>query len=190
MRNLAYLGLTLFLLASFAAAQIPTSGNIFVGYSYENTDWSGLNSALSRPNLNGWAASVEGKVLGHIGIVADFSSHYGSQSFTQTIPGGPPTIHVNVTGHQWALLFGPRLSFPVGKLTPFAEAMIGVAHIHNGGTFPGPTNTSFSTAVGGGMDYRLIKILALRLQVDYLQTRFYSTTQHNLRLSPGVAFRF
>jgi hypothetical protein len=68
--------------------------------------------------------------------------------------------------------------------------MIGVAHIHNGGTFPGPTNTSFATALGGGVDYRLIRILALRLQVDYVQTRFYSTTQNNLRLSPGVVLRF
>jgi opacity protein-like surface antigen len=189
MRNFAYVGLTLFLLASLAAAQIPTSGNIFVGYSYENTDWSGISSGLSRPNLNGWAASLEGKVFPHIGIVADFASHYGSQSFTQTIPAGP-TFRVNVTGHQWALLFGPRLAIPVGNLTPFAEVMIGLSHIHNGGTFPGPTNTSFATALGGGVDYRLIRILALRLQVDYLQTRFYSTTQNNLRLSPGVVLRF
>ena len=68
--------------------------------------------------------------------------------------------------------------------------MIGVAHIHNGGTLPGPTNTSFATALGGGLDFRLIRILALRLEVDYLQTRFYSTTQNNLRLSPGVVVRF
>ena len=188
MRKLAYLGLTSFLLASLAAAQIPTSGNIFVGYSYQNTDWSGLNSALSRPNLNGWAASLEGKLFPHIGIVADFASHYGSQSFTALTPAGP--VRINVTGHQWELLFGPRLSIPVGNLTPFAEAMIGLSHIHNGGTFPGPTNTSFTTGLGGGVDYRLIKFLALRLQVDYLQTRFYSTTQNNLRLSPGVVFRF
>ena len=189
MRNFAYLALTLFLLAGLAAAQIPTSGNIFVGYSYVNTDWSGINSGLSRPNLNGWAASLEGKLFPHIGIGADFASHYGSQSFTQTIPGGP-TFRVNVTGHQWELLFGPRLSIPVGNLTPFGEVMIGLAHINHGGTFAGPTNTSFATAVGGGVDYRLIKILALRLQVDYLHTRFYSTTQNDLRLSPGLVLRF
>jgi len=188
MRTTVYLGLTLLLLSSFGLAQIPTSGNIFVGYSYVNTDWSGLNSGLSRPNLNGWEASLEGKVFPHIGIVADFAGHYGSQSFTENTPSGP--IRVNVTGHGWELLFGPRLSIPVGNLTPFAEAMFGLAHIRNGGTFPGPTNTSFATALGGGMDYRLIKFLALRLQVDYLQTRFYSTTQNNLRLSPGLVFRF
>jgi len=188
MRKLPYLSCSLFLLGTFAAAQVPTSGNIFVGYSYENTNWSGISSGLGRPNLNGWEASLEGKVFPHLGIVTDFAGHYGSQSFTEVTPGGPE--RVNVTGHEWELLFGPRLSIPVGNLTPFAEAMIGLAHIHNGGTFPGPTNTSFTTALGGGVDYRLIKFLALRLEVDYVQTRFYSTTQNNLRLSPGVVVRF
>lgn len=190
MRKIAFIIFSLMLFASLTAAQIPTSGNIFVGYSYENTNWSGLNPGLSRPNLSGWEASLEGKVFPHLGIVTDFSGHYGSQSFTELVPAGPRPITVNVTGHEWELLFGPRLSIPVGKVTPFAEAMFGLAHIHNGGDLPGPTNTSFATALGGGLDYRLIKFLALRLEVDYVQTRFYSTRQDNLRLSPGLVFRF
>jgi hypothetical protein len=68
--------------------------------------------------------------------------------------------------------------------------MFGVAHIHNGGDFPSSANTSFATALGGGLDYRLIKFFALRLEVDYLKTRFYDTHQNNLRLSPGLVFRF
>jgi len=163
MPKIAYIGLGVFLLASFATAQ---SGSVFVGYSFENTNWAGLNSSLSRPNLNGWEASLEGKVFPHLGIVTD------------------------VTGHEWEALFGPRLSIPVGNFTPFAEAMIGVAHVHNGGDFPSTANTSFATAIGGGLDYRLIKLIAVRLEADYLQTRFYSTTQDNLRLSTGVVFRF
>jgi opacity protein-like surface antigen len=185
MRKIACIGLGVFLLVSFAAAQ---SGNIFVGYSFENTNWAGLNSSLSRPNLNGWEASLEGKVFPHLGIVTDFASHYGSQSFTELSPSGP--VKVNVTGHEWEVLFGPRLSIPVGNFTPFAEAMIGLAHVHNGGDFPSSANTSFAAAIGGGLDYRLIKFLAVRLEADYLQTRFYSTTQDNLRLSTGVVFRF
>ncbi len=188
MRKMAYISLGVFLLGSFAAAQIPTSGNIFLGYSFENTNWKGIDSSLGRPNLNGWEGSLEGKVFPHLGIVTDFAGHYGSQSFTMPTPDGP--VRVNVTGHEWELLFGPRLSIPVGNLTPFAEVMIGLAHVHNGGTFPGPANTSFATAIGGGVDYRLIKFFAVRLEGDYLQTRFYNTTQNNLRLSTGVVLRF
>jgi len=190
MRKIAYAVFGVLLWASLAAAQIPTSGNIFVGYSYENTNWSGLDSGLGRPNLSGWEASLEGKVFPHVGIVTDFSGHYGSQNLTVPVPAGPGPVTINVTGHEWELLFGPRLSIPVGKLTPFAEAMFGVAHVHNGGDFPSTANTSFATGFGGGIDYRLIKFFAVRLEVDYLKTRFYSTTQNNLRLSPGLVFRF
>ncbi|HYM75446.1 MAG TPA: outer membrane beta-barrel protein [Candidatus Dormibacteraeota bacterium] len=186
MRNLAVAFFLCLCLTGMANAQIPTSGNVFVGYSFENTNWSGLNSTLSRPNLHGWEASLEGKVFPHIGIVTDFSGHYGSQHFTEFTPNGP--VVVNVTGHEWEALFGPRLSVPVGKVTPFGEVMVGIAHINNGGI--SNSNTSFATAIGGGLDYRLVRLIALRLEGDYLRTRFFSTTQNDLRLSTGIVIRF
>jgi hypothetical protein len=69
MSKLAVVALILFL-AEVAPAQIPTSGNLFFGYSYYNTNLTG-----GRSNLNGWERSVEGKVLPFIGIVGDFSGH-------------------------------------------------------------------------------------------------------------------
>ncbi len=68
--------------------------------------------------------------------------------------------------------------------------MVGVAHIHTGGTFPSPSNTSFAAAFGGGLDYRLIRPIALRVEGDYLRTTFFSATQNNFRLAMGVVFRF
>jgi opacity protein-like surface antigen len=188
MRKTPVLVLGVLLCSGFAAAQVPTSGNIFVGYSFENTDWSGLGSTLNRPNLNGWGASLEGKVFPHLGIVTDFSNRYGSQTFTIPTPNGYQ--HVNVTGHEWEILFGPRLSVSVGKFTPFAEAMVGLGHIHNGGTLPSSSNTSFGTALGGGLDYRLVRLVAVRIEADYLGTRFFNTTQNALRLQTGIAIRF
>jgi len=67
-----------FILGSLAAAQVPTSGNVFFGYTYYHTDISSVDAA----NTNGWEASFEGKVLPFIGIVADFSQNYGSENFT------------------------------------------------------------------------------------------------------------
>lgn len=188
MRQIAFVTVVVALFASLGSAQVPTSGNIYVGYAFENTDWTGLDSGLNRPNLHGWQGSLEGKVFPHIGIVADFSQHFGSQTFTELTPSGPSTV--NVTGHGWEMLFGPRVSIPVGNFTPFAEVMFGVAHITNGGDFPSSSNTSFGTALGGGLDYRIVRPIALRVEADYLQTRFYSTTQNNLRLSTGLVVRF
>lgn len=188
MRKIALVAFSMLLLAGLAGAQVPTSGNIYFGYSFENTDWSGLNSALNRPNLQGWEGSLEGKIFPHIGIVTDFSQHFGSQSFTELTPNGPQSV--NVTSHGFEILFGPRLSIPIGSLTPFAEAMFGVGHITNGGTLPSSSNTSFATALGGGLDFKIVRPIAWRVEADYLQTRFYSTTQNAVRLSTGVVLRF
>jgi hypothetical protein len=66
--------------------------------------------------------------------------------------------------------------------------MIGAAHVNvNDG---GGSDTSFATALGGGIDYKILRPLAWRFQGDYIQTRFFSTTQNNLRLSTGIVLRF
>ncbi len=183
----ACIGVVLFLFAGLANAQLP-GGNVFFGYSYENTNSSTLDLNASRANLNGWEASFEGKLLPWVGLVADFAGHYGSQNFAEVTPGGVQNI--NVTGHSQEYLFGPRVSIPVGRFTPFAEGMVGFAHIHTGGTLPGPSNTSFATAVGGGLDFRLLGPLALRGEGDYIHTSFFDTTQHNFRMSFGAVLRF
>jgi opacity protein-like surface antigen len=188
----ACIGMALFFFAGFARAQVP-SGNAFLGFSYERTNSTAFNGSnfvttVSNPNLHGWEASVEGKFVPFLGIVGDVSGHYGSQSFTELTPEGP--LMINVSGHEQEYLVGPRLSVPVGKITPFAELMVGAAHIHTGGTLPSPSNTSFAYAVGGGLDYRLFGPIALRAEGDYLRTKFFGSTQNNLRLSAGVVFRF
>lgn len=179
------IGVALFLFAGLASAQVSTAGNIFLGYSFENASASALDH-LTRPNLHGWEGSLEGKLAPWVGLVTDISGHYGSQTFTEFTPAGP--TNVKVTGHEYEVLFGPRVSVSVGKITPFGEFMIGLAHIGSGGAFP--TNTSFATALGGGLDYRLFRPIAVRVEGDYVHTSFFSTGQNNIRLSTGIVFRF
>jgi hypothetical protein len=69
MRNVIALVFATLLLGSSAAAQIPTKGNVYFGYSYYNTNLS----SIDRGNLNGWNGSLEGKFLPWVGLVADFS---------------------------------------------------------------------------------------------------------------------
>ena len=168
------------ILAEIAAAQIPTSGNVFFGYSYLNTSLNG-----DRNNLNGWEGSVEGKVLPHIGLVADFSGHYGAEDFTACNGFDCVIFNADVTQHNY--LFGPRVSASIGKIRPFAELLIGAAHadVHTL-----DSDTSFATAVGGGLDYRFFKLLAWRFQGDYIHTRLFDTPQNNVRLSTGIVVRF
>jgi opacity protein-like surface antigen len=179
--KIAGLMVGIFLAAGMAQAQIPTSGNIFVGYSFARA------GASPTVNLNGWEASLEGKFLPWIGIVGDFGATYGST--IETFPCPPNVFRcgtVNSNVRRYTYLFGPRVSVPLGRFTPFAQFLVGAAHIDSFGD----TDTSFATAVGGGLDYRLIHGLALRLQGDDVHTRFFGGTQNNLRISAGIDLRF
>lgn len=152
--------------ATLGSAQIPTSGNVFFGYSYNHAEIVSNDGT----NLNGWNASLEGKMLPWVGIVADLSGTYGS----------------NISHHNY--LFGPRVSVSVGNYRPFAEFLVGASHVnvHNGSA----TDTSFSNAIGGGLDYHLKGPVAWRGQMDWIHTRFFSETQNDVRFSTGIVVNF
>lgn len=171
--------------AGVAAAQIPTAGNVYFGYTYYNTQLS-----VTRGSLNGWQGTLEGKLFPVLGIVADITGHYGSQEFPNpgaTCPVGVVCSPLSVNAHIYEALFGPRVSVPVGKFRPFAEAEFGVGHVTTNGF---GSDTSWATALGGGLDYRILRPLAWRFQGDYVRTQFFSGHQNNVRLSTGIVIRF
>jgi hypothetical protein len=184
MRKAGLLVVTFALLSGLAIAQVP-SGNAFFGYSYYSTNLS----SIDRANTNGWEASLEGKIVPWVGFVADFDSHYGSQTFPfcEPTPGGIICSSFNTSVTERNFLFGPRVSFPVGRFRPFAEALFGGARVDANGA---GSDTSFATALGGDIDYKIIRPIAWRFQGDYLQTRFFGATQNNVRLSTGIVLRF
>lgn len=191
MRKYILISLLFFAAVGLGTAEVPTSGNIFFGYSFQNAASSAFDfSNLSRPNMNGWRATLEGKVFPHVGIVADFTGEYGSQSYTVLPPLGGGPITVNINGHEFDVLFGPRITVPIGKFHPFGEAMAGVSHMSTKAPNSGPSDTSFATVLGGGLDYRLLRVVAWRFEGDYVETRFFGTHQNNFRLSTGIVVHF
>jgi hypothetical protein len=177
MQKISGIVIALLLLGGVGLAQVPTSGNVFIGYSYNRANFAG-----NGVNLNGWTGALEGKVAPFLGIVADISGQYGS----------------GVSQHN--VLFGPRVSASIGRIRPFAHVLIGVSHVSGVGVSShiafsgdgggGDSDTSFADAVGGGVDYKLIKLIAWRFQGDLLQTRFFNDTQNDFRFSTGVVVHF
>jgi hypothetical protein len=167
-----------FILLLFTTLASAQSANIFFGYSYAHAGLVQNNGT----NLNGWNGSLEGKFLPWVGLVADLGGYYGSQ----TVPG----TGVKASGNVYTFMFGPQVSVSVGKLTPFAHVLVGAGHTSASVTGYSNSDTSFATALGGGVDYKLVKGLAWRGQLDFLQTRFYSNTQNNVRFSTGIVLRF
>jgi outer membrane protein with beta-barrel domain len=162
-------------LSTGALAQIPTKGNVFFGYSYDRTPIVSNDTT----NLNGWEASLEGKFLPWIGLVADVDGHYGSHNFDGT--------NADITAHN--ALFGPRVSASVGRFRPFGEFLVGVGHISRSNGIS-DSDTSFVDGVGGGLDYRVFGPVAVRVQLDWINTRFYGQGQNGVRFSTGAAIHF
>src|SRR5271169_2743275 len=165
-RRLLYvLGLVLLMSVS-AHAQSPSDKvELFGGYSYMRT-----NSPST--NLNGWELAGQYKVTDWLGGVADFDGHYGS-------PGGFSTgLHT--------FLFGPQVSWPA-RVSPFAHVLFGGAHVSAGGF----SDSTFATAIGGGIDTKLAPAIYWRLiQFDYLPTHFGGAREDNVRVSTGIVFHF
>lgn len=168
-----------------AAAQDLPRAEVFGGYSYLRVNPGGGVDGI---NLNGWNASVAGNLNNWFGVVGDFSGHYG----TPDISG----LAVEVRQHSYT--FGPRFSYrQTDRVTPFAHALFGASNVRlrAPGT-PTDSETALAVILGGGVDVKANDSIAVRVvQADYFMTRFEGPTgstesQHNLRLSFGVVFRF
>jgi hypothetical protein len=143
-------------------ARAQDKGELFGGYSYER-----FRTSPSR-NLNGWEISGQYKFAAWLGGIADVDAHYSSQIRTVSF------------------MVGPQVSFPAG-ISPFFHVLAGINHIRVGGI----SDTSFSTALGGGIDMRLAPAISWRvIQADDVVTRFFGGTQNDARISTGIVIRF
>jgi hypothetical protein len=196
MRRFAFVTLLGSLLL-FTTTSTKAQGKIelFGGYSFVHAPVRFTESAQTCPvsgcpafftsthlNLNGWEFSGAYRVLGPVQLAADFDGTYGSFHGAST--------------HLQTYLFGPQIRFP-GPVSPFAHLLIGDAHeaigssVSNGLFVTGPTQNSFATALGFGIDLKVLPLISVRpVQFDYLMTRFNSGTQNQPRFSAGVVLHF
>lgn len=185
LRAAGALGMLALLLPLYAKAQSKIQ--LFGGFSYVRGDVHSAEATpppafiTQNPNLKGWEFSAAYKLVPFVSGKLDFGEQYGK------VNGGNVRLKT--------YLFGPQLSIP-GPVSPFLHAEFGFAH-QSIGVYSNPalispgTDTSFATALGGGLDIPAVPFLAIRLiQVDYLRTSLYHQTQHEPRISAGIVLRF
>jgi opacity protein-like surface antigen len=150
-------------------AQEDYKAEIFGGYQY---------TRMSGANFNGWTGSATGNVNNWLGITADVSGAYKSES--------------GVSLNAYNFLFGPTVSYKQSeKVKPFVYALFGVSHANAGFFSFNASDNAFAMALGGGVDMGVNKNVAVRLvQADYFLTRFGGASQNNARISTGLVFRF
>jgi opacity protein-like surface antigen len=179
MRKCRVLSCVLLLLLP-ASAMARGSADVFGGYSFLR------ENIRSGANLDGWNASLTGRITDRIGVVGDFAGN-------RATPGQPAFGPVgNMDTSIYTFLFGPRLYGPnYGSVSPFVHALFGAARgsAESGGF--SVSDAAFAMALGGGVDLRVTRAIGIRLfQADYLMTRFFDVKQNNARISAGVVFRF
>jgi hypothetical protein len=109
--------------------------------------------------------------LRYFGALADFSGQYGGVG-------------------QHNFLFGLRGGASIGRFRPFGQAMIGAVLVR-GNTSAGTTSVAtFAEDLGLGLDFRVLRRLSWRSEVDALKTGSPDFQRRNLRLSSGFAVRF
>jgi len=153
-------------------AQETPEWDISGGYSYLKANLGG-----SSFNLNGGATSV-----------TEYLNHWlGGRIEINTYQGGVSGINVSAQ----TVTYGPVFSYRrYDKFTPFAHVQLGAIHASQG--YLGISESAFKFAMtsGGGVDVKINQRAAIRLQADYLMTRFLTLRQDNVQGSVGLVVHF
>jgi uncharacterized protein (DUF779 family) len=169
-RCLAVLALGLLMAVPAAAQRLPMAipqTEVFVGASYYR---AGVTNGL---NLVGWQSAFDYNVYKHVGVVLDLGGAYKTTNGT--------------TLGLYQYMLGPRFKARRGRVTAFAEGLVGgdAAHV------PNHTRGAFAVGFGGGFDVYANRIVSIRiLQVDSIHDHTEGVWGHSLRVGAGVVFKF
>lgn len=163
--------LCLFVLAANAYAVGP-SFDAYLGYSRV-----GANAFYPNVSgLNGWQATVHGKVKPFLGVEGDVA-RYGLGA-------------ASVVPKTTTVMVGPRVTVGAAGVHVFVHGLGGLEHSANSGGLS-ISGSSFAYALGGGVDMRIAPFFAWRVSGDYLcaPTLSPGSGTHG-RFGTGLVFRF
>jgi len=168
MRRLSLLaGLLVLVLAAPVMAQDTPQVEVTGGYQYVR-----LAGPVNR-NMQGFTGQVAANFNDWLGLVGEITGTYQhSTAFDANI---------------YTFMAGPRVSYrKEERTTPFAHVLFGVTRAD---VFSS-TDTAFSMAIGGGMDFKVNDRVAIRAgQLDWYLTKFNNNTENNFRFAAGVTIR-
>jgi opacity protein-like surface antigen len=161
----------LILCAAARAQEIPRV-EITGGFSYLDANLSGSKFHLlggggsATENMNSW-----------------FGGRFEVNAFSGTSSGTSITAQT--------VTYGPVFAYrKFDRITPYAHVQFGVIHASTGYLGISTSASKFAMQAGGGADINLNHRTAIRLQADYLLSRFLNLRQNNLLFSTGVVLRF
>jgi opacity protein-like surface antigen len=155
-----------------AHAQDVPRVEIAGGYSFLDANVNG-----SSFHLNGGFGSATENLNSWIGGRLEINAFSGTASGT------------SVTAQTFT--YGPVFSYrKYDRFTPYAHLQLGAIHASQGFLGISASASKFALAAGGGADYNINPRVAIRVQADYLMSRFLNLRQDNIQFSTGLVFRF
>lgn len=186
--------------------------NEFYG-GFSNQQADGGDRIASRRSLNGFEAAYVRNVHRYVGIKADFSAAYRSDTFNFGI--FDPVTGATIASFRqqsrtslYNVLGGVQIKDNASKarFKPFGHALAGIAHSR--ARFENLTCTSgncsilvstadftisdtgFGAALGGGLDIKINDKIDFRaIQVDYNPIRINNQWSNNVRFGIGFVFK-
>ena len=200
MRRLFAAALFVALAAPFAHAQSDDYNkyDFYAGFSHNRIDTGGV-----REGLNGFEAAATRNLGRYVGVKGDYAFHRKRFDFGFAVDcvniACPAPFTATQTFDLHTLVGGVEFkdNGREARFKPFAHVLAGFSnarfHLDNvAGAIVAAdsSDTSFSAAVGGGLDFRVGRRFDVRaIQLDYNPTRFGGATQHNFRIGAGIVFR-
>ena len=192
---------TLFLLAVSASAQGPagagagSGGHASSPHTFSYHDYSAWQASAgyqyNQINLLGSPFTTHGL---NISVVRFFGRYFGVEGqvgfgFGNT---GTTSTPPNLTVQSLFFGGGPRLAFRNrGRIEPWIHGVGGEQHFRFNQTAGVlGSNTGLAAAAGGGVDYLLGIHTAIRVEADFIGSRFFSTNQRHFKVVSGLVFNF
>jgi hypothetical protein len=136
--------------------------------------------------MRGWHGSLLSQLTDRLGILMDFSGHYGSQDVSEF--GLSPDVNAGLYGYR----FGPQIKIVSRPtVTAFVHVLVGGNYLDVFGGGASGGSHGLAAAAGGGADWHLNDTMSLRMpQFDYSFMRMSGGNSSGLRVSTGLVFRF
>lgn len=173
-RALSFTTLALLALAVPAAAQSDEKGNVAVSYSLMH------DSELEETFPMGWAFAVSSNMGSMFAVVGEVGGNYKSVSVLAT--------DVNLRVHSF--MGGVRFMNQSDTVVPFAQVLVGGAHMSVSALGEGDGATRFAIQPGGGVDVRVSDKLRMRTQGDFRIINVEDESINEFRFSVGLVFGF
>jgi opacity protein-like surface antigen len=189
----------------FLLLVISVPATAFAQFELERVEVSGGWTHLTgNGGLDGANAGAGWYFTDRVAIVSDldFTWDTSKQTVFDLLPS---TGAIKTKSNEQNYLFGGRVrirgfkplkTLEKRKILPFGEILLGTSRLHqeikdtNGTISLAASDTSFTWAFGGGVDYTLSAKWVARGKVDFVRTHFADEGQSRLRLNIGLAYRF